>query len=193
MLGRVASAANRAENRMSPIVAAVKSLATLGRGQRHCARGIGDLRRGAIHALACAPEAIAHSTTDAMPTYEYHCPKGHVFDVFQKMSDPAAAKCPECGADAERMIVPGAGFMFKGDGFYITETRSDDYKQKASLDNPGGGEASGKEKSEAKEGGAKESDSKAGEVKAAGKDAGGKKELPPSKALRGEPSSGGHK
>jgi putative FmdB family regulatory protein len=123
-----------------------------------------------------------------MPTYEYHCPKGHVFDVFQKMSDPAAAKCPECGADAERMIVPGAGFMFKGDGFYITETRSDDYKQKASLDNPGGGEASGKEKSEAKE-----SDSEAGEVKAAGKDAGGKKELPPSKASRGKPSSGGDK
>ena len=32
-----------------------------------------------------------------MPTYEYHCPKGHIFDVFQKMSDPAGAKCPECG------------------------------------------------------------------------------------------------
>ena len=42
-----------------------------------------------------------------MPTYEYHCPKGHVFDVFQKMSDPLGATCPECGSDAERIIVPG--------------------------------------------------------------------------------------
>lgn len=83
--------------------------------------------------------------------------------------------------------------MFKGDGFYITDTRSDDYKQKASLDNPGGGEAADKKKSETKEGGAKESDSKAGEVKVAGKDAGGEKELSPSKASRGKPSSGGYK
>ena len=59
-----------------------------------------------------------------MPTYEYNCPKGHAFDVFQKMSDPAAATCPECGAEAERMIVPGAGFLFKGDGFYKTDSRS---------------------------------------------------------------------
>ena len=132
-----------------------------------------------------------------MPTYEYHCPKGHVFDVFQKMSDPAAAKCPECGANAERMIVPGAGFLLKGEGFYITETRSDDYKKKASLDSPGGGEGGGKKKSEVKGGGAKESDSKAGEVKAGGKDSGaregGTKEPPPSKASRGKPISGGHK
>ena len=124
-----------------------------------------------------------------MPTYEYHCPKGHAFDVFQKMSDPAAAKCPECGTDAKRMIVPGAGFLFKGDGFYITETRSDDYKKKASLDSPGGGEGSGKKESGVK------GDGKGDQVKSAGKDAGpkegGAKQAPEPKASRGKSSSGG--
>ncbi|MSR36689.1 MAG: zinc ribbon domain-containing protein [Gemmatimonadetes bacterium] len=71
-----------------------------------------------------------------MPTYEYRCPKGHSFDVFQKMSDPPGAKCPECGKPGERMIVPGAGFLFKGEGFYITDSRSDDYKKKAAGDKP---------------------------------------------------------
>lgn len=84
-----------------------------------------------------------------MPTYEYRCPKGHRFEVFQKMSDDPVAKCPECGASAERLISGGAGFLFKGEGFYITETRSADYKQKASKEGSSvdagssGGEAAG--------------------------------------------------
>ena len=130
-----------------------------------------------------------------MPTYEYNCPKGHAFDVFQKMSDPAAAKCPECGADAERMIVPGAGFLFKGNGFYITETRSDDYKKKASLDTPGGGEGGGKKEGGVKAGEAKDSAGKEGQGKATGKDGGAKeggaKQAPESKVSRGKSSSGG--
>lgn len=71
-----------------------------------------------------------------MPTYEYRCPKGHAFEVFQRMSDDPVAKCPDCGAEAERQISGGAGFLFKGDGFYITDYRSDDYKKKASKENP---------------------------------------------------------
>jgi putative FmdB family regulatory protein len=67
-----------------------------------------------------------------MPTYEYECPKGHRFEVFQKMTDEPGAACPECGAPAKRMISGGAGFLFKGEGFYITDSRSDDYKKKAS-------------------------------------------------------------
>lgn len=67
-----------------------------------------------------------------MPTYDYECPKGHRFEVFQKMTDEAGADCPECGAPARRKISGGAGFLFKGEGFYITDSRSDDYKKKAS-------------------------------------------------------------
>ena len=67
-----------------------------------------------------------------MPTYEYQCPQGHRFDLFQRMSDEPRANCPECGAESQRMISGGAGFLFKGDGFYITDYRSDSYKKEAS-------------------------------------------------------------
>ena len=72
-----------------------------------------------------------------MPTYDYQCQKGHRFEVFQRMSDEPVAECPECGEAARRMISGGAGFLFKGDGFYITDYRSDEYKKKASAEKPG--------------------------------------------------------
>jgi putative FmdB family regulatory protein len=67
-----------------------------------------------------------------MPTYEYRCPKGHDFELFQRMSDEPRAVCPECGGESERLISGGAGFLFKGDGFYITDYRSESYKKGAS-------------------------------------------------------------
>lgn len=70
-----------------------------------------------------------------MPTYEYRCPKGHEFEEFQRMSDPPVATCPECGAEAERQLSAGAGLLFKGSGFYITDYRSESYKQAAAADN----------------------------------------------------------
>jgi len=88
-----------------------------------------------------------------MPTYDYECPKGHRFEVFQKMTDEPVAVCPECGAPATRKISGGAGFLFKGEGFYITDYRSEDYKKKASQ------ESGSSEKSS----GAKDSGSKGGE------------------------------
>ncbi len=92
-----------------------------------------------------------------MPTYEYRCPKGHEFDLFQRMSDEPGAACPECGEIAERLLSGGAGLIFKGEGFYITDYRSDEYKKAASSDkeaasgkvasgssgDSGGGESSG--------------------------------------------------
>jgi putative FmdB family regulatory protein len=69
-----------------------------------------------------------------MPTYEYRCPKGHEFDLFQRMSDEPRAACPECGESAERLMSAGAGLIFKGEGFYITDYRSDAYKKAASSD-----------------------------------------------------------
>ena len=72
-----------------------------------------------------------------MPTYEYRCPKGHHFEVFQRISDEPGAACPECGEPSQRQISAGAGFLFKGDGFYITDYRSTDYKKKASSEGSG--------------------------------------------------------
>jgi putative FmdB family regulatory protein len=60
-----------------------------------------------------------------MPTYEYQCPKGHEFELFQKMTDRPRAKCPECGRDGVRRISGGAGLIFKGSGFYITDYGKD--------------------------------------------------------------------
>ncbi len=58
-----------------------------------------------------------------MPTYEYRCPEGHQFDHFvQKMSEAQATMtCPVCGKVATRLVSGGAGLLFKGSGFYITD------------------------------------------------------------------------
>jgi putative FmdB family regulatory protein len=60
-----------------------------------------------------------------MPTYEYQCPEGHDFELFQKMSEKPRAKCPVCGKPAVRKISGGAGLVFKGSGFYITDYGKD--------------------------------------------------------------------
>jgi putative FmdB family regulatory protein len=81
-----------------------------------------------------------------MPTYVYRCPKGHEFELFQKMSDEPGAACPTCGKPAERQFSPGGGFLFKGDGFYITDYRSADYRKKADAEGGAGGSAKGSDK-----------------------------------------------
>jgi putative FmdB family regulatory protein len=60
-----------------------------------------------------------------MPTYEYECPSGHVFEKLQKMTDKPRAKCPACGKVATRKISGGAGLVFRGSGFYITDYGKD--------------------------------------------------------------------
>lgn len=57
------------------------------------------------------------------------------------MSEEPGAECPECGADAERRLSGGAGLLFKGSGFYITDYRNDSYKKDASSDTAGGSES----------------------------------------------------
>ena len=67
-----------------------------------------------------------------MPTYEYKCPDGHHFELFQKMSEEPRASCPTCGLESERLLSGGAGFLLKGNGFYATDYRSESYKKDAS-------------------------------------------------------------
>lgn len=73
-----------------------------------------------------------------MPTYEYRCPKGHEFEIFQRISDEPRAECPECGKEAERLLSAGAGLVFKGSGFYITDYRSDSYREAAKAEGKDG-------------------------------------------------------
>jgi len=79
-----------------------------------------------------------------MPTYEYRCTEGHRFERFQRMSDPPAASCPTCGRPAERVLSAGAGLLFKGSGFYITDYRSESYKKAAEADSGGTDTGGGK-------------------------------------------------
>jgi putative FmdB family regulatory protein len=78
-----------------------------------------------------------------MPTYEYRCAEGHTFEQFQKMSDRPVDVCPVCGAVAERLMSAGAGLVFKGSGFYITDYRGDAYKKAAESDSGGTAGAAG--------------------------------------------------
>jgi putative FmdB family regulatory protein len=65
-----------------------------------------------------------------MPTYEYKCQScKRRFEVVQSMSDKPLTECGECHGPVKRLIGTGAGFLFKGSGFYVTDYRSESYKQ----------------------------------------------------------------
>ena len=60
-----------------------------------------------------------------MPTYQYACtnPEGkHEFELVQSFTDAPASECPECGA-AVRKVYGSVGVVFKGSGFYRTDSR----------------------------------------------------------------------
>ncbi len=77
-----------------------------------------------------------------MPTYAYECTAcGHTFDGVSKMSaKPTPRKCPVCGGRANRQITGGAGFLFKGEGFYITDYRSEEYRSREKAEKTDAGE-----------------------------------------------------
>ena len=91
-----------------------------------------------------------------MPTYDYICDKcGLQFEKFQSMKDPALATCPKevCGqkrwgkGKVRRVLGTGAGLIFKGSGFYITDYRSENYKQGAKKDSAPAAGSGGESKS----------------------------------------------
>ncbi len=66
-----------------------------------------------------------------MPTYQYQCKKcGHTLEEFQSITEPPLVRCPSCHTDnLARILGSGAGVIFKGSGFYLT-----DYKRSGSMD-----------------------------------------------------------
>ena len=66
-----------------------------------------------------------------MPTYVYRCKKGHTFELFHAISDDAPKRCPSCRCGAQRVPAGGAGLLFKGSGFYVTDYRSSGYRESA--------------------------------------------------------------
>ena len=78
-----------------------------------------------------------------MPTYDYQCEKcKKTFEIFQSMKDPALKSCPKDRCQQKswgkgkvrRLLGTGAGLIFKGSGFYITDYRSEGYKAAAKSD-----------------------------------------------------------
>ena len=70
-----------------------------------------------------------------MPTYEYACQKcGYEFEQFQSIKDEPLKRCPKCKGKVVKKISSGAGLIFKGSGFYITDYRSEKYKSAAKSD-----------------------------------------------------------
>ena len=86
-----------------------------------------------------------------MPNYDYECSKcKKTFEAFQSMKDEAYKICPEekcCmkkwgKGKVKRLLGAGAGLIFKGSGFYITDYRSEGYKSAAKSDASASGASS---------------------------------------------------
>jgi putative FmdB family regulatory protein len=87
-------------------------------------------------------------SVSGMPTYEYHCQKcDKNFEMFQSMRDKPLTECPKdlCRlpkwghGKVKRLLGTGAGIIFKGSGFYITDYRSKDYREAAKKEVPSSG------------------------------------------------------
>jgi putative FmdB family regulatory protein len=81
-----------------------------------------------------------------MPTYDFTCPEGHETEKFYRSiaSAPAEIPCPVCGEPAVRQVSGGAGLLFKGSGFYITDYGKDGKKDlKSAKPSTSTGEAAG--------------------------------------------------
>jgi putative FmdB family regulatory protein len=97
-----------------------------------------------------------------MPTYEYRCPDGHDFERFLKMSEATdVLACPVCGKPAVRRISGGAGLVFKGSGFYITDYGKDGKKDQQKPAAEGAAAAEGKTETKGETKGETKADSKA--------------------------------
>jgi len=70
-----------------------------------------------------------------MPTYEYQCRScARRFEARQSIMASPRTRCPHCGKKVDRLISAGAGFLFKGSGFYSTDYRSRPYQEAAKKD-----------------------------------------------------------
>jgi putative FmdB family regulatory protein len=130
-----------------------------------------------------------------MPTYDYRCPNGHDFEhFFRKISDAQAEmQCPVCGAVGERRVSGGAGLVFKGSGFYLTDYGKNAHRKPAAsgaegAKSEGGGVGESKSEKSEKPDKSDKSDAKSegkSETKAESKPAESKAESQPAKKSTG--------
>jgi putative FmdB family regulatory protein len=122
-----------------------------------------------------------------MPTYEFRCPNGHTFDRFYRSigTSEAQTACPVCGEMAERQVSGGAGLVFKGSGFYLTDYGKNAHQKKGPAESkPDGAKADGGKSEGASSGSAGASESGGASKPSESKPAESKPAAPP------KPSSG---
>lgn len=93
-----------------------------------------------------------------MPTYEYKCPNGHVFELFKRISDPPPDRCEVCGASPVETVLYPVPVHFRGSGFYTTDYGRGKGAKKESSD------SSSSSDSEKKDSSTSSSDKKAAEA-----------------------------
>lgn len=88
-----------------------------------------------------------------MPTYKYKCENcGYEFEKFQSITSSSLRKCPSCNKPGlKRLIGSGAGVIFKGNGFYQTDYRSESYKKAEKKEKSPSEETKGKSKGKKKQ------------------------------------------
>ena len=127
-----------------------------------------------------------------MPTYEFRCPDGHEFEKFyRKISDASAeVPCPECGKIAMRLVSGGAGLLFKGSGFYLTDYGKNAHREKGTPTpaSPASGEG-GSSKSDAPKGDGGGRSAGAGGTSSGGDGGGGSDAAKPAPAAEAKPAA----
>src|SRR5699024_6494445 len=97
-----------------------------------------------------AGQVLLIQAEDSVPTYAYACTKcSHRFDIYQSFSDVSLTTCPECGKEALRKVFSPVGVVFKGSGFYRTDSRSGQNSRSSNGSQKKSGESSTGDKSAA--------------------------------------------
>jgi putative FmdB family regulatory protein len=73
-----------------------------------------------------------------VPTYEYRCPDGHLFEVFKGITAPAPEVCAVCGKSPVTVVLHPVAVHFKGSGFYTTDYGRGKRKEASTKDGSGG-------------------------------------------------------
>jgi len=103
-----------------------------------------------------------------MPTYDYECSNGHQFEYLQSITAEPLAECITCGAPVRRLIGGGTGIIFKGSGFYVTDSKNGKRADQSAKKEEGSGDTAAKDG--AAKGGEKGSDKKSAKTAKSGGD-----------------------
>ena len=80
-----------------------------------------------------------------MPTYDYECSNGHQFEYLQSITAEPLSACITCGGPVRRLIGGGTGIIFKGSGFYVTDSKNGKHAKQPAKKEEAGADAAAKD------------------------------------------------